>query len=289
MLACARIGAMHSIVFGCFSSDALADRIVDATCTTLITCNGNYRGDKPVLLKPNADEAMAAADRGYRRLLERTVELAEAEGEAGTWLHPRQVLRELERAMPARAMVSTDIGNINSVANSYLRFEEPRSFFAPMSWGNCGYALPTVIGAKKAAPDRPAISYAGDGAWAMSMSELMTAVRHNIPVTAIVFHNRQWGAEKKNQVDFYGRRFVAGELEGGENYSDIAKAMGAEGVRVDQLDQVGPALTAAVEAQMNDATTTVVEIMCTKELGDPFRKDALKTPTRYLDKYKDYV
>ncbi|MGB1505576.1 MAG: sulfoacetaldehyde acetyltransferase [Acidimicrobiales bacterium] len=215
--------------------------------------------------------------------------IAEADGEAGTWLHPRQVLRELERAMPARAMVSTDIGNINSVANSYLRFEEPRSFFAPMSWGNCGYALPTVIGAKKAAPDRPAISYAGDGAWAMSMSELMTAVRHNIPVTAIVFHNRQWGAEKKNQVDFYGRRFVAGELEGGENYSDIAKAMGAEGVRVDQLDQVGPALTAAVEAQMNDATTTVVEIMCTKELGDPFRKDALKTPTRYLDKYKDYV
>ena len=215
--------------------------------------------------------------------------IAEAEGEAGTWLHPRQVLRELERAMPARAMVSTDIGNINSVANSYLRFEEPRSCFAPMSWGNCGYALPTVIGAKKAAPDRPAISYAGDGAWAMSMSELMTAVRHNIPVTAIVFHNRQWGAEKKNQVDFYGRRFVAGELEGGENYSDIAKAMGAEGVRVDQLDQVGPALTAAVEAQMNDATTTVVEIMCTKELGDPFRKDALKTPTRYLDKYKDYV
>ena len=215
--------------------------------------------------------------------------IAEADAEDGSWLHPRQVLRELEKAMPARAMVSTDIGNINSVANSYLRFEEPRSFFAPMSWGNCGYALPTIIGAKKAAPDRPAISYAGDGAWAMSMSELMTAVRHDIPVTSIVFHNRQWGAEKKNQVDFYGRRFVAGELEGGESYSDIAIAMGAEGVRVDQLDQVGPALQAAIDAQMNEGKTTVIEIMCTKELGDPFRKDALKTPTRHLDKYKDYV
>ena len=215
--------------------------------------------------------------------------IAEADGEGGHWLHPRQVLRELEKAMPARAMVSTDIGNINSVANSYLRFEEPRSFLAPMSWGNCGYALPTVIGAKQAAPDRPAISYAGDGAWAMSMGELMTATRHNIPVTSIVFHNRQWGAEKKNQVDFYGRRFVAGELEGGENYSEIAKAMGAEGVRVDQLDQVGSALTAAIDAQMSEGKTTVIEIMCTKELGDPFRKDALQTPTRYLDKYKDYV
>ena len=213
----------------------------------------------------------------------------EAKSEDGNWLHPRQVLRELEKAMPARAMVSTDIGNINSVANSYLRFEEPRSFFAPMSWGNCGYALPTIIGAKAAAPDRPAISYAGDGAWAMSMSELMTAVRHNIPVTAVVFHNRHWGAEKKNQVDFYGRRFVAGELEGGENYSEIARAMGAEGVRIDDINEVGPALKAATDAQMNEGTTTVIEIMCTKELGDPFRKDALSKPVRHLDKYKDYV
>ena len=215
--------------------------------------------------------------------------IAEAEAEEGNWLHPRQVLRELENAMPEHVMVSTDIGNINSVANSYLRFEEPRSFFAAMSWGNCGYALPTIIGAKAAAPDRPAISYAGDGAWAMSMTEIMTAVRHNIPVTSIVFHNRQWGAEKKNQVDFYGQRFVAGELDGQENYAEIAQSMGAQGIRVDDITQVGPALKAAIDAQMNEGTTTVIEIMCTKELGDPFRKDALSKPVRHLTKYKDFV
>ncbi len=100
--------------------------------------------------------------------------IAEQEGEDGNWLHPRQVLRELEKAMPEDVMVSTDIGNINSVANSYLRFEKPRSFLAPMSFGNCGYALPTVIGAKAAAPERPAIAYAGDGAWGMSLGEIMT-------------------------------------------------------------------------------------------------------------------
>ncbi|CAI8307534.1 MAG: Sulfoacetaldehyde acetyltransferase [Acidimicrobiales bacterium AG-410-I20] len=215
--------------------------------------------------------------------------IKEAIDEEDNWLHPRQVLRELEKAMPARAMVSTDIGNINSISNSYLRFEEPRSFFAAMSWGNCGYALPTIIGAKAAAPDRPAIAYAGDGAWAMSMSEIMTSVRHNIPVTAVVFHNRQWGAEKKNQVDFYGRRFVAGELDGEENYSEIAKAMGAEGVRVDDLEEVGTALDEAIKNQMEDGTTTVIEVMCTKELGAPFRKDALSTPVRYLKKYSDYA
>ncbi len=206
----------------------------------------------------------------------------------GHYLHPRQVLRELEKAMPKRAMVSTDIGNINSVANSYLRFEEPRSFFAPMSFGNCGYALPTIIGAKVASPDRPAISYAGDGAWAMSMVEIMTCVRHNIPVTAVVFHNRQWGAEKKNQVDFYNRRFVAGELEN-ESFVGMAESMGAHGIVVDKLEDVGPALKKAVDMQMNEGKTCVIEIMCTRELGDPFRRDALAKPVRLLEKYKDYV
>jgi sulfoacetaldehyde acetyltransferase len=206
----------------------------------------------------------------------------------GSYLHPRQVLRELEKAMPADVMVSTDIGNINSVANSYLRFEKPRSFFAPMSFGNCGYALPTIIGAKCAAQDRPAIAYAGDGAWAMSMVEIMTAVRHDIPVTAVVFHNRQWGAEKKNQVDFYNRRFVAGELES-PSFAGIAKSMGAEGIVVDRLEDVGAALKRAVDMQMNQRKTCVIEIMCTRELGDPFRRDALAKPVRLLSKYKDYV
>ena len=206
----------------------------------------------------------------------------------GNYLHPREVLRELEKAMPADVMVSTDIGNINSVANSYLRFEKPRSFFAPMSFGNCGYALPTIIGAKAAAPDRPAIAYAGDGAWAMSMVEIMTAVRHDIPVTAIVFHNRQWGAEKKNQVDFYNRRFVAGELES-PSFAGIAKSMGAEGIVVDDIKEVGPALKKAIDMQMKEGKTCVIEIMCTRELGDPFRRDALSNPVRFLDKYKDYV
>ncbi len=216
----------------------------------------------------------------------------EAEGETpfsgGEYLHPRQVLRELEKAMPEDVMVSTDIGNINAVAHSYLRFDKPRSFFAPMSFGNCGYALPTIMGAKVAAPHRPAVAYAGDGAWGMSLMETMTAVRHNIPVTAVVFHNRQWGAEKKNQVEFYNRRFVAGELDN-QSFAEIGRAMGAEGITVDRLEDVGPALKKAVDMQMNEGKTCIIEIMCTRELGDPFRRDALKTPVRLLEKYQDYV
>jgi sulfoacetaldehyde acetyltransferase len=130
-----------------------------------------------------------------------------------TYMHPRQTLRELERAMPPEAMVSTDIGNICSVSNSYLRFERPRSMLAAMSFGNCGYAFPVICGAKVAAPERPAIAYVGDGAWGISFNELLTCARERIGVTVVVFNNGQWGAEKKNHVDFYSRRFQAVNLK----------------------------------------------------------------------------
>jgi sulfoacetaldehyde acetyltransferase len=204
--------------------------------------------------------------------------------DAGSPIAPRRALRELEKAMPKHAMVTTDIGNICSVANSYLRFEAPNSFFAAMSFGNCGYAFPTAIGCKVAAPGRPAVAYVGDGAWGMSLGETLTCVRENIPVTAVVFNNRQWGAEKKNQIDFYADRYVGTNLAN-PSFAEVARAMGADGIRVDRPDQVGDALRKATSADR----MTVIEIMVTQELGDPFRRDALKKPVRLLEKYKAYT
>lgn len=200
-------------------------------------------------------------------------------------MHPRQMLRELEKAMPKNAMVSTDIGNICSVSNSYLRFNQAPSMFAAMSFGNCGYALPTIIGTKVAQPNRPAIAYVGDGAWGMSFGEILTCVREDIPVTAVVFHNEQWGAEKKNQVDFYNNRFEGVNLKN-PSWAEVARSLGAEAVTVRNLGDVGEALDKAVDAQMKRGKTTVIEMMVTQELGDPFRRDALKKPKRLLDKYK---
>jgi len=200
---------------------------------------------------------------------------------SGSPIAPRRALRELEKAMPENAMVTTDIGNICSVSNSYLRFEKPNSFFAAMSFGNCGYAYPTAIGAKVARPDRPAIAYVGDGAWGMSFGETLTCVRENIPAIAVVFNNGQWGAEKKNQIDFFADRFVGTNLEN-PSFAGIAKAMGAEGIKVDQPDMIGDALRTAAAS----GKPTVIELMVTEELGDPFRRDALRKPVRLLDKYK---
>ena len=203
------------------------------------------------------------------------------------YMHPREMLRALEQAMPADAMVSTDIGNICSLANSYLRFDKPRSMFAAMSFGNCGYAFPVVCGAKVACPERPAFAYVGDGAWGISFNELLTCARERIGVTVVVFNNGQWGAEKKNHVDFYSRRYQGVNLEN-PSWAAVARAFGCEGVTIERLADIAPALRDAARAQ-SDAKTTVLEMMVTQELGDPFRRDALSKPVRYLAKYQKYT
>ncbi len=237
------------------------------------------------------NEAIASRANKEARMAELKKQKAAWEAELDKWgqadgspVAPRRALRELEKAMPKNAMVTTDIGNICSVSNSYLRFEKPRSFFAAMSFGNCGYAFPTAIGAKVAAPDRPAVAYVGDGAWGMSLQETLTCVREDIPVTAVVFNNGQWGAEKKNQIDFYADRYVGTNLAN-PSFAAIARAMGAEGIKVDRPDEIGDALRRAASSER----PTVLEIMVTQELGDPFRRDALKKPVRLLDKYKAYT
>jgi sulfoacetaldehyde acetyltransferase len=99
-------------------------------------------------------------------------------------------------------------------------------------------------------------------------------------VVAVVFNNGQWGAEKKNQIDFYADRYVGSNLEN-PSFAEVARAMGAEGIRIDHPDQVGDALRQAV----GNGRCTIIEAMCTQELGDPFRRDALKKPQRILEKY----
>ena len=94
----------------------------------------------------------------------------------------RQAIRELAKVIPADAVVATDIGNSCSVAHGYLEFDQPRNFLAPMTFGNCGYSSPAVMGAKVADPSKPCIALCGEGAWGMQLMDTLTCVRENIPI-----------------------------------------------------------------------------------------------------------
>jgi sulfoacetaldehyde acetyltransferase len=266
--------------------------------------HGDARAAAAALLQRLGTRQLAGSATRAERLARIAAEKSAWEAELGAWtherdpyslevaansshMHPREMLRALEQAMPAESMISTDIGNICSVANSYLRFEKPRSMFAAMSFGNCGYAFPVICGAKLACPERPAFAYVGDGAWGISFNELLTCARERIGVTVILFNNAQWGAEKKNHVDFYSRRYQGVNLEN-PSWAAVARAFGCEGAAIERVTDIAPALRTADRAQ-SDGRTTVLEMMVTQELGDPFRRDALTKPVRYLKKYQQYA
>ncbi len=232
-----------------------------------------------------------AADEARQADVEREKEIWEAELEGWSTssqsapMHPRRFHKEWTRALPANAIVTTDIGNNSSMINAYLKFEGTRQHVSALSWGNCGFAYGAALGCKLGAPEAPVIAFQGDGAYGISgLAEVMTAVREDIPVIAIVACNNEWGAEKKNQIDFYDERYVGANLPDNPDYAKLAEDMGALGMRVDHPDQVGDAVREAIASGRPCVINALVQ-GGKDVLAEPFRRDALNLPVRYLDKY----
>jgi len=229
----------------------------------------------------NIDKIKKLRDEWNENLKQITDKTIEHDGR----IPPRKALRTLTQSLPDNAIITTDIGNICSLANNYLNFKHPRSFLGAMTFGSCGSSLPTAIGAKIANPEKPCVSIVGDGAWGMSFFELMTAKRDKIPVIATVFSNKQWGAEKKNQVIWFGNRYIGTNLKN-PDFSDVAKSMGCEGYLCKTERDIKNAVENALENEKS-GKSTVIDIEVTRELTDPFRRDAMQLPKRYLDNYKE--
>lgn len=209
-------------------------------------------------------------------------ELVDLAMEDGNPINPRRALLELTRSLPENAIISTDIGNVSSTANAYLKFNQTRRHIAALTFGNTGFAYPAAMGAQLAEPNTPVAAIIGDGAWGMSLHEVSTAVEQNIPVIACVFNNKSWAAEKKNQVDYYDNRFIGSDIEAPE-FAEVAKSMGALGYTIDKAEDIGP----VIEEVLSKKKPAVLNIYVDgTQLAPPFRRDALKMPVRYMDKYK---
>jgi sulfoacetaldehyde acetyltransferase len=195
------------------------------------------------------------------------------------WMSPRMAWRAIQSALPQEAIISSDIGNNCAIGNAYPCFEEGRKYLAPGLFGPCGYGLPSIVGAKIGCPDVPVVGFAGDGAFGIAVTELTAIGRPEWPaVTQIVFRNYQWGAEKRNSTLWYDDNFVGTELDEGVSYAAIAKACGLKGVVAHTMDELTNALNMAIKDQMDYGKTTLIEAMINQELGEPFRRDAMKAP-----------
>ncbi len=191
----------------------------------------------------------------------------------------RMAWRAIVEGLPEDAIISSDIGNSCALGAAYPTFEKGRKYLAPGMFGPCGYGFPAILGAKIGQPDVPVVGFAGDGAFGISMNEMAACGREDWPaITMIIFRNYHWGAEKRNSTLWYDDNFVGTELNRDVSYADIAKACGVEGVQAWSMEDVTNALKTAVKAQMEEGKTTFIEIMTNMELGEPFRRDAMKKP-----------
>ncbi|OCP18391.1 MULTISPECIES: sulfoacetaldehyde acetyltransferase [unclassified Ensifer] len=195
-------------------------------------------------------------------------------------MSPRQAWRAIQAALPKDAIISTDIGNNCAIGNAYPSFEQGRKYLAPGMFGPCGYGFPSIVGAKIGCPDVPVVGFAGDGAFGISMNEMTSIGRAGWPpITMVIFRNFQWGAEKRNTTLWYDNNFVGTELNPNLSYAKVADGCGLKGVTVDTQADLTAALQQALEDQ-SQGVTTFVEVILNQELGEPFRRDAMKKPVQ---------
>ncbi len=203
------------------------------------------------------------------------------------WMSPRMAWRAIQSALPKNAIISSDIGNNCAIGNAYPSFEAGRKYLAPGLFGPCGYGLPSIVGAKIGCPDTPVVGFAGDGAFGIAVNELTAIGRGEWPaITQIVFRNYQWGAEKRNSTLWFDDNFVGTELDEEVSYAKIAQACGLKGVVARTMDELTAALDQAIKDQ-KAGITTLIEAMINQELGEPFRRDAMKKPVAVAGISKD--
>ena len=193
-------------------------------------------------------------------------------------MSPRQAWRAIQAGLPKEAIISSDIGNNCAIGNAYPSFEQGRKYLAPGMFGPCGYGFPAIIGAKIGCPDVPVVGFAGDGAFGIAMNELTSVFRPEWPaVTMVVFRNYQWGAEKRNTTLWYANNFVGTELDLEMSYAKVAQACGLQGIQATTPEQLTEAIKSSCEGQSR-GVKTLIEVVLNQELGEPFRRDAMKKP-----------
>jgi sulfoacetaldehyde acetyltransferase len=273
-----RIGLTKKVSVGIVGDAAkVADKIFHELSDNAGDLNRTERKQKIAELKSRWAQQLSSMD--HEEDDPGTTWNERARADKPDWMSPRKAWRAIQAALPKEAIISSDIGNNCAIGNAYPTFEETRKYLAPGLFGPCGYGLPSVVGAKIGRPDVPVVGFSGDGAFGIAVTELTAIGREEWPaVTQIVFRNYQWGAEKRNSTLWYDDNFVGTELDTQVSYAGIAKACGLQGIVAKTMAELTEALHTAIKDQMENGKTTLIEAMINQELGEPFRRDAMKKP-----------
>ena len=155
-------------------------------------------------------------------------------------------LRALRAALPRDGIVVEDVTQVGFVGRLAFEVDAPRRYISPGYQDNLGWGYGAALGVQAACPNRAVVSISGDGGFMYQAAELATAMRHNLPVVAVVFDDGAFGNVKRIQAERFGNRLIAHDLAN-PDFHDFARSFGMNAWRVTDLETFQPALTAALE------------------------------------------
>jgi acetolactate synthase-1/2/3 large subunit len=179
-------------------------------------------------------------------------ELVEIQRENEAWVRQQaplqcEIIGQLQKVLRDDAVVVSGITNIGYWSHFALRVLRPRTYLTASYFATLGFAFPTALGAKVAAPHRQVISLSGDGGFMYALPELATAVQYGINVVALVFVDGAFGASNNDQRTRYQGRMVGTNVHN-PNFVQVAEAFGAKGIKANP-DRLTDALQEAFDAK----------------------------------------
>ena len=174
-------------------------------------------------------------------------------------IHPARIYGELLPRLAQDAVVIGDGGDFVSFAGKYVEPKQPGGWLDPGPYGCLGAGLGAAIAARLARPSSQVVLLLGDGAAGMSLIDVDTLVRHNLPVVMVVGNNSAWGLEKQPMQMLYGYDVVA-DLAPQTRYDEVVRALGGGGETVTDPRQIGAALDRAFAADMPYLVNVITDV-----------------------------
>ena len=183
-------------------------------------------------------------------------------------VNPALFFKKLNKRLPRRRIVSSGQGTHILYTYDFLEIYEPRTFLAATNLGAMSYALPAAIGAKLAKPDYEVVAVVGDGDFMMTIQDLETIRRENIPVKIIVVNDNAYRVLYLKQVIQKSSR-IYGTLLGNPDFVKLSESMGVRAMRIDNDELVEE----GVEFLLSSSEPTLVELVVDKNDIPPLNMD----------------
>jgi len=153
-------------------------------------------------------------------------------------LGPQLAFLDAIRAeLPDDGIYVDEVTQIGFAARLTFPVYKPRTFLSPGYQDNLGWGYATALGVQHARPDVPVLSINGDGGFLYTANEIATAVRHNVPLVAIVFVDNAFGNVRRIQEEQFGNRLIACDLTN-PDFVKYAESFGAVGLRARDPDEL---------------------------------------------------